>query len=133
MPLPPFVTAPKLDANGRPILGRDGRPIVSVGIYEPKNHVRGYWLVSDPVTLTLAPGGQDTLRYLIDQQGHFDWAYLMGLATGPLTPAGAVLLRRGRQPARAGRDDQEPGLRVDQHDPPRPVRAQVLSPRGSRS
>src|SRR3989304_1095985 len=85
MPLPPFVTAPKLDANGRPILGRDGRPIVSVGIYEPKNHVRGYWLVSDPVTLTLAPGGQDTLRYLIDQQGHFDWAYIMGVSDGPFT------------------------------------------------
>jgi hypothetical protein len=85
MPLPPFVTVPKLGPDGRPVFGKDGRPIVAVGIYEPKNHVRGYWLVSDPITVTLAPGGQDTLRYLIDQQGHFDWAYILGTSDGPYT------------------------------------------------
>lgn len=83
MPLPPFVTSPKIGPDGRIVLGRDGKPIVSVGIYEPKNHVRGYWLVSDPVTLTLAPGAQEELRYLIDQQGHFDWAYILGVSDGP--------------------------------------------------
>lgn len=85
MPLPPFVTAPKIGPDGRPVIGKDGRPIVSVGVYEPKNHVRGYWLVSDPITLTLGAGGQDTLRYLIDQQGHFDWAYILGVSDGPFT------------------------------------------------
>lgn len=85
MPLPPFVTLPKTGPDGRPVLGPDGRPVMGVGIYPPKNHVRGYWLTSDPVTVVLAPGASAELRYLVDQQGHFDWAYIVGKSDQPFT------------------------------------------------
>lgn len=83
MPLAPFTSVPKTDAQGRVIFGPDGKPVVGVEINPPKEHVRGFWLVSDPVVLSLAAGAQGELRYLIDQQGHFDWAYLLGVSDGP--------------------------------------------------
>lgn len=85
MPLAPFISVVKRNADGSPVIGQDGRPVVGIGINEIKNHVRGYWLVSDPVTLQLAPGARDELRFLVDTQGHFDWAYIIGDSDGPYT------------------------------------------------
>jgi hypothetical protein len=83
MPIPSFVTVEKRDSRGQLVLGQDGKPIIGVLPSPMKEYVRTYWLVDDGVPpagtpLILAPGAAGEVRYLIDQQGHFDWAYILG-------------------------------------------------------
>jgi len=63
----------------------DGRIIEKIGINPIKRFVRGYWVVSDPLTSALAAqgtaGDSANLRFSIDTQGHFDWAYVIGNST----------------------------------------------------
>ncbi len=89
MPLAPYVSVPQRDPKtGKIVLGPDGKPIIGLAINPVKNFVRGYWL--DPainqisVTLTAqgTVGDNTVLNFLIDQQGHFDWAYILGVSTG---------------------------------------------------
>lgn len=53
-----------------------------VGINSPKRYVRGYWVSPDPIVATVASGGNATITFPINTQGHFEWAYLMGASTG---------------------------------------------------
>jgi len=86
MPLAPFIQVPSRGKDGSVILGPDGRPVMGVAVNPVKLFVRGYWLI-DPQNpaVTLLAGAQTELRYLIDSQGHFDWATLIGNSTGPYT------------------------------------------------
>lgn len=66
---------------------RDGSRVQGVDINEIKKHVAGYWLAPSGVTpdanpLVLAAGGQVDLHFTVDPQGHFDWAYIVGVSTG---------------------------------------------------
>jgi hypothetical protein len=84
MPLAPFVQIPKLDDSGQPVIGRDGRVIQAIGVNPIKEHVRGYWLTSNPVKFSLTAGAPRVeLDFLIDSQGHFDWAYILGATATP--------------------------------------------------
>ena len=85
-----FVRIPKRDQQGNVIFGADGKPIEGLGINPIKPHVRGYWL-ADPnnATVVLAAstganvaGAESELNFLIDYQGHFDWASIVGVSTG---------------------------------------------------
>ncbi len=86
MPLAPYVSVPQRDEKGRIVLGPDGKPIIGLATNPVKSFVRGYWLVSAPLTTALAAqgaaGDNVELNYLIDQQGHFDWAYILGVSDG---------------------------------------------------
>ena len=84
-----FVRVQKRDKQGNLLFGPDGQPIEGLGINPIKPHVRAYWL-ADPnqETITLAaasapqiPGAQSELNFLIDSQGHFDWASIVGVST----------------------------------------------------
>jgi hypothetical protein len=84
VPLAPFVQIPKLDDRGQPVIGRDGRVIQAIGVNPVKQHVRGYWLVSDPLLFSLTVAAPTVeLKFLIDSQGHFDWAYIVGKQDQP--------------------------------------------------
>ena len=85
-----FVRVPKRDQQGNILYGPDGRPIEGLGINPIKPHVRSYWL-ADPNQTTIvlaASGGANQagavgeLNFLIDFQGHFDWASIVGVSTG---------------------------------------------------
>jgi len=85
-----FVRTPKRDPQGNILYGSDGKPIEGLGINPIKPHVRGYWL-ADPnnALLTLVAsagvniaGAAQELNFLIDSQGHFDWASIVGVSTG---------------------------------------------------
>jgi hypothetical protein len=88
MPLAPYVSVPQRDEAGRIVLGPDKKPIIGLAVNPVKNFVRGYWLdpalTQIPVTLAAqgAAGDSAVLNFLIDQQGHFDWAYILGVSTG---------------------------------------------------
>jgi hypothetical protein len=101
MPIPCFVEVPVpalrpdgsviLDPQGRPVPKRDqnGRPVIGVAINPNKQATKAYWIVSDPVTVVLAgsaganiAGAASELEFLIDTQGHFDWAAIIGSSTG---------------------------------------------------
>jgi len=82
MPIPSFVRVSKRLADGRLVEGVATHPI--------KPHTRHYWLVdpdNDTVTLTAQGTAADhaEIRFLIDTQGHFDWAYIIGASTGAYT------------------------------------------------
>lgn len=81
MPIPAFVTLP-LEKDGQVVYGPDGKPIMGIAPNPIKQHVRPYWLTTDPVAVTLAgqgtPGDTVTLDFNIDTQGHFDWEYIVG-------------------------------------------------------
>ncbi|MGH8654729.1 MAG: hypothetical protein ACREYE_22325 [Gammaproteobacteria bacterium] len=54
-------------------------------INKTKRHVRSYWLLGDPKTITVAAAGAagDTVLgtpFQVDTQGHFEWAYIMAHA-----------------------------------------------------
>lgn len=88
MPLAPFISVPKRDRSGNVIFGPDGKPVMGIIPNPPKAHVRGYWLVPTPVAdvaVTVAAGGSAELHFIIDTQGHFDWAYIIGTSTAPYT------------------------------------------------
>lgn len=84
MPLAPFVQIPKLDAQGQPVIGRDGRVVQAIAVNPVKAHVRGFWLTSAPRLFSLtAAAPRVELNFLIDSQGHFDWAYIVGQQNNP--------------------------------------------------
>jgi len=74
MPLALFKT---VESNAQ-----DGSKVQGIEINEIKKHVAGYWLTPDTLPVVLAAGGQLDLHFTVDPQGHFDWAYLMGVSTG---------------------------------------------------
>ncbi len=85
-----FVRVQKRDAQGNVILAPDGRPIDGLAVNPIKQHVRGYWLAdpNQPTIVLAASGGANQagvpkeLNFLIDSQGHFDWASIVGVSTG---------------------------------------------------
>lgn len=86
-----FVRVQKRDKVGNPIFDADGRPIEGLAINPIKPHVRSYWL-ADPnqktITLPASAGANLAgrmvdLNFLIDFQGHFDWASIVGVSEGP--------------------------------------------------
>lgn len=97
MSLASFVKILKRGPDGQPVFRRDpvdGRmkPVEGIAVNPVKPHVRGYWLVGDVATITLAAsaglniaGVPSELRFLIDSQGHFDWAYIIGVSSGVFT------------------------------------------------
>ncbi len=86
-----FVRIPKRDAMGNIVIDpQTGRPVEGLGVNPIKPHVRSYWL-ADPnqATIVLAAsaganqaGARSELGFLIDSQGHFDWASIVGVSTG---------------------------------------------------
>ena len=86
-----FVRVQKRDPQGNVIIDPNtGRPVEGLGVNPIKPHVRSYWL-ADPnnATLVLAASGglnqagtPQQLNFLIDSQGHFDWASIVGVSTG---------------------------------------------------
>jgi len=85
MPLAPFVSVPKRNPDGSIARGPDGKPVIGIAVNPVKQFVKGFWLTSDPVSVTLAPGGSADLEFLVDSQGHFDWAYILGSSTAAYT------------------------------------------------
>lgn len=86
-----FIRVPKRDPQGNIVYNGDGRPVEGLAINPIKPHVRGYWL-ADPnnASIVLAAsaganqaGAESELNFLIDYQGHFDWASIVGVSTGP--------------------------------------------------
>ncbi len=63
-------------------VAQDGSVQLGVEIHPAKKFLRGYWLTPDQDPVVLAANGQATLRFVVDSQGHFDWAYIMGTSTG---------------------------------------------------
>jgi hypothetical protein len=78
MPIPALVT--------RVRKADDGSDVVGVSINPVKPYIRGYWQTPDAIPVTLAalgaPGDFTELRFEIDTQGHFEWAYIVGVSTG---------------------------------------------------
>lgn len=86
MSIATHVTVHAQDDNGQPLFDRDGKPVPGVVINPCKPFVRAYWIPgtgpdSLPV-ITLGAGASATLDFVIDDQGHFDWKYLMGDSDG---------------------------------------------------
>jgi hypothetical protein len=86
-----FVRVPKRDAQGNIQHDENGDVIAGLAINPIKPHVRSYWL-ADPNQTTIvlpastglnAAGVRKELNFLIDFQGHFDWASIVGVSTGP--------------------------------------------------
>jgi hypothetical protein len=85
-----FVRVPKRDPNGNILYDGDGKPIEGLAINPIKPHVRSYWLADPNQTTIVLPasaganqaGAQKELNFLIDYQGHFDWASIVGVSTG---------------------------------------------------
>jgi hypothetical protein len=79
MPLRAFVEVP--------VRGPDGRVVDGIAINPIKPYVRGYW-IADPDNLAVAlaaqgaAGDSATLEFLVTQDGHFDWTYIVGTSTG---------------------------------------------------
>jgi len=85
-----FVRVQKRDKIGNPVFDGQGNPIEGLAINPIKPHVRSYWL-ADPnqvsVVLPASAGANQVgavreLNFLIDSQGHFDWASIVGISTG---------------------------------------------------
>ncbi len=85
-----FVRIPKRDDQGNILYDGDGKAIEGLGVNPIKPHVRGYWL-ADPnkssIVLAASAGANQAgavgeLNFLIDFQGHFDWASIVGVSTG---------------------------------------------------
>lgn len=78
MPLAPIVQVQRTAPDGTPVTGLVLNPV--------KSYVRNFWLTPDTIAPVLAAEGTagDTveLKFLIDSQGHFDWAYIVGVSTG---------------------------------------------------
>lgn len=85
-----FVRVPKRDNQGNPLFDADGNQIEGLAINPIKPHVRSYWLADPNQTTIVLPasgganqaGAQRELSFLIDFQGHFDWASIVGVSTG---------------------------------------------------
>jgi hypothetical protein len=87
MSIATHVTVHAQDDQGNPLFDGHGNPIHGVVINPVKPFVRAYWIPGTipngtPVAV-LAGGASVTLDFVIDDQGHFDWKYLIGESTGP--------------------------------------------------
>jgi hypothetical protein len=86
MSIATHVTVQAQDQNGNPLFDREGRPVPGVVINPAKPFVRAYWIPGTgpdgSVAVTLAANGSALLDFVIDDQGHFDWKYLMGDSDG---------------------------------------------------
>lgn len=98
MPLAPFleIPVPRRKADGTllidpvtkkavPERDKAGKIVYGLSINPMKQAVKGYWLVSDPVIVTLPAaagaglaGAPTQIEFLVDTQGHFDWAKIIG-------------------------------------------------------
>ncbi len=85
-----FIRVQKRDQYGNPILDAQGRAVEGLAVNPIKPHVRGYWL-ADPNQASIAldasaganqAGPKGRLDFLIDSQGHFDWASIVGVSSG---------------------------------------------------
>jgi hypothetical protein len=87
MSLATHVTVHAQDKDGNPLFDRDGKPVPGVIINPAKPFVRAYWIPGSPndgtAVVTLAANGSADLDFVIDDQGHFDWKYLVGASDGP--------------------------------------------------
>jgi len=85
-----FVRVQKRDKFGNPLFDAQGNPIEGLGVNPIKPHVRSYWLADPNQTSIVLPasggvhqaGAVRELNFLIDFQGHFDWASIVGISTG---------------------------------------------------
>ena len=72
--------------DGQPLYDENGNPVVGLAINPAKPFVRSYWIPGANPTLgnSIALGalGSGVLEFEIDDQGHFDWKYLVGSSTG---------------------------------------------------
>jgi hypothetical protein len=83
MSLASFIRVQKYDKSGSPVLNSEGKPLEGWVVNPIKPHVKGYWLNDvKQVQIVLTPGGIGQFQFLIDNQGHFDWAYILGESTG---------------------------------------------------
>lgn len=83
MPLAPFIEVPKRNPDGSVVYGPDGRPIMGIAPNPPKQFVRSFWMPpSNGESVVLGAFGTAELNFEIDSQGHFDWAYIVGVSTG---------------------------------------------------
>jgi hypothetical protein len=90
MSLASFVRVPKRDQAGNVLFGPDGKPLEGLAINPIKPHVRGYWMAdqNNATRVLAASGGANQagapleFLFLIDSQGHFDWASIVGVSTG---------------------------------------------------
>lgn len=86
MSIAPYITVHKKDADGNYLYDGAGNPVMGVVINPVKPFVRGYWIPGvnpqNGIATALAPFGSAKLDFIIDSQGDFDWAYLVGVSTG---------------------------------------------------
>lgn len=87
MSIATHVYVPAEDRQGNPLIDpRTGRQIQGVVINPVKPFVRSYWIPGVPPSgassVVLAANGRARLDFVIDDQGHFDWKYLLGQSTG---------------------------------------------------
>jgi hypothetical protein len=87
MSIATHIRIPKTDGHGNPIIDPlTGRQAFGEIINPVKPFVRGFWMPGmTPLgsqVVTLAGNGKAELEFLIDFQGHFEWAYIMGVSTG---------------------------------------------------
>jgi hypothetical protein len=86
MSLATHVTVHARNSQGVPLFDSEGKPVPGVVINPAKPFVRAYWIPGaqndGTVTITLAANGTVDLDFVIDDQGHFDWKYLLGVSDG---------------------------------------------------
>lgn len=86
MSIATHVTVDAQDRQGRQLLDEDGRPVKGLVINPVKPFVRAYWIPGQApdgtAEVVLGANGKANIDFVIDDQGHFDWKYLMGQSTG---------------------------------------------------
>lgn len=86
MSIATHVKVPALDQNGNEIFDREGKQVFGYAINPAKPFVRNYWIPgaqkNGTASITLAGGASADLDFVVDDQGHFDWKYLVGVSTG---------------------------------------------------
>ena len=86
MSIAPYVTIHRRDRQGNPMYDENHQPILGSIINPVKPFVRGYWIPGVAPNGSIAPvvpaNGQVKLDFIIDSQGDFDWAYILGTSTG---------------------------------------------------
>ncbi len=86
MSIATHVNVPAQDRQGRPIVDANGRQVMGTVINPVKPFVRAYWIPGaapdGQAVTTLAANGRAKVDFLVDDQGHFDWKYLMGESDG---------------------------------------------------
>lgn len=86
MSIATHVRVQALDKQGQPLFDAEGRPVQGVAINPAKPFVRAYWIPgaspAGAASLTLAGNALGEIEFEIDDQGHFDWKYLVGASTG---------------------------------------------------